>query len=130
MMTNEIPFKKDSIYFQYNVKDMDRAKEFYTEIMGFKITWDGGSEVGWCELDLPVEGVKLGLNLKLEGEIINGSGILTIDVADLDITKSYLKNKDVKTTDITDIPDMVSFFDIYDSEGNKIQIVSEPRVKS
>lgn len=130
MMTSKIPFKNDSIYFQYNVKDIDRAKKFYTGIFGFEITWDGGSEVGWCELALPVKGAKLGLNLKREGEITPGSGVLTFDVNDLDVAKSYLEDKDVKTTDIIDIPDMVSYFDMHDSEGNIIQIVAEPRVKS
>jgi len=129
-MKKEFPSKKDSIYFQYNVKDIDRAKKFYTDIFGFEITWDGGTEVGWCELALPVKGVKLGLNLKREGEITPGSGVLTFDVTDLDAAKSYLEDKDVKTTDITDIPNMVSYFDMYDSEGNIIQIVAEPRVKS
>lgn len=129
-MTSKIPFKTDSIYFQYNVKDFDRAKKFYTEIFGFEITFDGGSEVGWCELDLPVKGAKLGLNLKLEGDITPGSGTLTFDVTDLDATKSYLESNNIKTTNITDLPDMVSYFDMYDSEGNRIQIVAEPRVKS
>ncbi|MHA2247788.1 MAG: VOC family protein [Candidatus Hodarchaeales archaeon] len=128
-MTKKIPFKNDSIYFQYNVKDFDRAKKFYTEILGFEIIYDGGSEVGWCELALPVKGAKLGLNLKREGEITLGSGTLTFDVTDLDATKSYLESNNVKTTDITDMPDMVSYFDINDSEGNRIQIVAEPRVK-
>lgn len=129
-MTSKIPFKTDSIYFQYNVKDFDRAKKFYTEIFGFEITFDGGSEVGWCELDLPVKGAKLGLNLKLEGDITPGSGTLTFDVTDLDATKSYLESNNIKTTNITDLPDMVSYFDMYDSEGNRIQIVAELRVKS
>ncbi|MFX1286339.1 MAG: VOC family protein [Promethearchaeota archaeon] len=128
-MNKEFPFKKNSIYFQYNVKDIDRAKNFYADIFGFKVTWDGGSEVGWCELALPIKGVKLGLSLKLEGEITPGSGILTFDVTDLDAAKSYLEKNDIKTTDITDIPKLVSFFDMYDSEGNRIQIVAEPRAK-
>lgn len=126
----KIPFTKDSIYFQYEVADIERAKRFYKEIFGFEITWDGGTEVGWCELALPVKGAKLGLSLKIEGEITPGSGILTFDVTDLDATKSYLESKKIKTTDIIDIPAMVSYFDCYDSEGNRIQIVSEPRVKS
>ncbi len=128
-MTRKISFKEDSIYFQYNVIDFDRAKKFYTKIFGFEITFDGGSEVGWCELALPVKGAKLGLSLKREGEITPGSGTLTFDVADLDTTKSYLESNNIKTTDITDIPDMVSYFNMYDSEGNMIQIVAEPRVK-
>ncbi len=41
----------------------------------------------------------------------------------------YLQNKNVKITEITDIPDLVSYFDMYDSEGNRIQIVAEPGTK-
>ena len=31
-----VPYKKDSVYFQYSVKDFDRAKKFYEEVMGFE----------------------------------------------------------------------------------------------
>ena len=31
------------------------------------------------------------------------------------------------TTDIVDVPDMVSYFNLADSEGNRLQIVSDPR---
>ncbi|OLS20726.1 MAG: hypothetical protein ThorAB25_27900, partial [Candidatus Thorarchaeota archaeon AB_25] len=30
----------------------------------------------------------------------------------------------------TDIPDMVSYFNLKDPEGNPIQVVADPRVKS
>ena len=125
-----MPYKKGSVYFQYQVKDFDRAKKFYSEIMGFEITWDGGTEAGWAEFALPVKGAKLGINLLREGEHRQGSGTLTMDVEDLDACKTYLKTKGVDTSDITDIPDMVSYFNLKDPEGNPIQVVAEPRVKS
>ncbi|MHA2345616.1 MAG: VOC family protein [Candidatus Hodarchaeales archaeon] len=127
-MQKKFPFKTDSIYFQYSVKDITRAKEFYTKIFGFKITWDGGTDVGWCELQLPVTGAKLGLNLlSPDTELISGSGVLTFDVTDLELTKSLLDSKNVKTSEIIDVPKMVSYFNATDSEGNKIQFVCEPR---
>ena len=124
-----IPYKKDSIYFQYHIKDFDRAKKFYEEIMGFEKVWDGGTEAGWAEFALPVEGARLGLNLQ-EGEIKKGSGTLTINVEDLDKTREYFNSKELSPTDIVDIPDMVSYFNIEDTEGNPIQVVADPRVKS
>ncbi len=123
------PYKKDSIYFQYQVKDFDRAKKFYEEIMGLEKVWDGGAEVGWAEFALPVEGARLGLNLT-EGEVKKGSGSLTVNVDDLDKTREYFNSKGLSPTDIVDIPDMVSYFNIEDTEGNPIQIVADPRVKS
>ena len=41
-----IPYSKESVYFQYDVKDFNRAKKFYGEILGLEKTWDGGEEAG------------------------------------------------------------------------------------
>jgi predicted enzyme related to lactoylglutathione lyase len=125
-----IPYSKESVYFQYNVKDFKRAKKFYGEILGFEKTWDGGEEVGWMEFALPITGARLGLNYQREGEIRRGSGTLTLVVDDLEVTKKYLASKKIESDDIVDIPDMVSYFNFHDSEGNPIQVVSDPRVKS
>ena len=51
-------------------------------------------------------------------------------MVDLEATKSYLEGKGLETGEMTDVPDMVSYFNTVDSEGNRIQIVSDPRVKS
>lgn len=125
-----IPYSKESVYFQYNVKDFDRARKFYGEILGLEKTWDGGEEAGWMEFALPITGARLGLNYQREGEIRRGSGVLTLVVDDLEVTKKYLSSKKVESDDIVDIPDMVSYFNFHDSEGNPIQVVSDPRVKS
>ncbi len=125
-----MPYKKGSVYFQYQVKDFDRAKKFYSDVMGFEITWDGGAEVGWAEFALPAEGARLGINLIREGELRQGSGTLTMDVEDLDACKIYLERNGIETSDIEDIPDMVSYFNMKDPEGNSIQVVAEPRLKS
>ena len=124
-----VPYKQDSIYFQYHVKDFDRAKKFYEEVMGLEKVWDGGSEVGWAEFELPLKGARLGLNVQ-EGEIKKGSGVLTINVDDIAKTRAYFEAKGLSPTDIVDIPNMVSYFNIQDTEGNPIQIVTDPRIKS
>jgi predicted enzyme related to lactoylglutathione lyase len=112
------------------IKNYDRAVKFYQDVFGFEKVWDQGEEAGWCEFALPVKGAKLGLNLITEGEVKKGSGVIVFDVSDLEVTKKYLEGKGVKTTDIVDVPDMVSYFNMYDSEGNPIQFASEPRMKS
>jgi predicted enzyme related to lactoylglutathione lyase len=50
-------------------------------------------------------------------------------VEDLEGAKTYLEGKGVETTGIVDNPGMVSYFGFVDSEGNKLQIVSDPRVE-
>ena len=129
-MNTKFPFKSDSIYFQYSVKDIERAKNFYVETFGFEVVWDGGTEVGWCELNLPVKGTKLGLNLLPEAaKLTQGSGVLTFEVTDLDKARKMLIEKAVISDEIIDIPELVSYFNSVDSEGNKIQFVGEPRIK-
>ncbi len=122
-----IPFR--TIYFQLPVKDLERAKRFYEDVFNLEVAFYVSPEVGWCELQLPGGAPRLGLNTAREGEEIRpDSGTLTIEVEDLEATKEYLEGKGIETTDIEDVPNMVSYFNMMDSEGNRLQIVSDPRV--
>ena len=129
-MSTRLPYRKDSVYFQYYVTDFGRARNFYGEILGLRSAWDMGDEVGWIEFHLPVKGAKIGLNLVTKNKLKRGSAKLTLEVTDLERMKDHLTSKGVKSDEITDVPDMVSFFNIKDPDGNPIQIVAEPRVKS
>ncbi len=122
--------KKDSIIFEFNVKNLDRSKKFYQEIFGFEMLWDGGDEVGWCQLKLPVPGATLGLNLLREGEVKPGAASLYFDTPDIEALEKALNKKGVETKPIQDIPDMVSILTAIDPDGNEIGIVAQPRVKS
>jgi len=130
-MTDErdypVPIKE--IYFQVKVTDIERAKNFYEETFNFETSWYIGPEAGWCEFFLPGKVAKLGLNLvEKDHEYLPNSGVLTFNVPVLEETKKYLEGKSIETTEIVDIPKMVSYFNIKDSEGNSIQIISEPRI--
>jgi predicted enzyme related to lactoylglutathione lyase len=122
--------KFKSIYFQLRAKDLERAKKFYEDVFNLEVVWYMSPEAGWCELKLPGSGSRLGLNALGEGEVVDPNwGKLTLDVEDLEAAKSYLAGKGVETTEIVDVPGMVSYFGFEDSEGNKLQIVSDPRVE-
>ena len=126
----EYPMKFKSIYFQLRAEDLERAKKFYEDIFNLEVVWYMSPEAGWCELKLPGSGSRLGLNALGEGEVADPNwGKLTMEVEDLEAAKAYLKGKGVETTDIVDVPGMVSYFGIEDSEGNELQIVSDPRVE-
>ena len=130
--TYPIEFSKgeDVFYISLDVADFDRAKKFYQEIFNFEITFDAGKDVGWCELELPVKGIKLGLNYSENKVIKPGSTTMAINVEDIEATKQYLDSKSVFTTKIRDLPDLVSLFDMKDSEGNLIQFIGKPRIIS
>ncbi|NHJ24585.1 MAG: hypothetical protein EAX89_08420 [Candidatus Lokiarchaeota archaeon] len=124
------PIRISRMYIQLKVENLERAKKFYEEVFNFNIAWYMSPEVGWCEFDLPGGTPRLGLNTIEQGEQISpDSSTFTIEVQNLEETKNYLEDQDIKTSEITDIPNMVSYFNTSDSEGNRIQIVSEPRVK-
>ena len=126
----EYPLEIRSIYFQLRAKDLERAKKFYEDVFNLEVTWYLSPEAGWCELRLPGTGSKIGLNTLGEGEVANPNwGKLTLEVADLEKAKAYLTSNGVETTEIMDVPGMVSYFGMEDSEGNNLQIVSDPRVE-
>ena len=124
------PLAFKSIYFQLRAQDLERAKKFYEDVFNLEVTWYMSPEAGWCELRLPGTDSKIGLNTLGEGEVADPNwGKLTLEVADLEKAKTYLTSKGVETTEILDVPGMVSYFGMEDSEGNKLQIVSDPRVE-
>ena len=133
-MTKNYPIKfskgEDILYVALDVADFDRAKKFYQDIFNFEITFDGGKDIGWCELELPIKKIKLGLNYNKDKEVKPGSTTLGINVEDIDATKKYLDSKAVYTTKIRDLPDLISIFDMKDSEGNIIQFIGKPRISS
>ena len=123
------PIIFDRMIFQIKVRDVERAKKFYEEIFGFENIWYESPEIGWTEFNLPGDSPHLGLNSVEEGEEFEmDSGVLTIQVKNLEETKKFLKRNGIETTEIIDIPDMVSYFNMTDPEGNRVQIVSDPRI--
>ena len=129
MPNSEHPMRVSTMYFQINVKDMERAKKFYSDVLKLEVVFAPPPEVGWCEMQLPGGAPRLGLNLAAEGEQVPEFGRMMMEVEDIEGTKAYLEGKGVETTEYTDLPGIVTYFYMKDSEGNTIQIVSEPRVK-
>ena len=127
----EYPISIRNIYFQIKVTNLERAKNFYENTFNFEISWYKCPEGGWCEFYLPGRVARLGLNpVEKDHEYLPNSGVLTFDVPDLEETKKYLEERDIETSEIVDIPKLVSYFQMKDSEGNTLQIISEPRVKN
>ena len=124
-MSSEDRFPVVKTYFQIQVKDLERAKSWYKNIFQLD-TLLFASEVGWGEMQLHGGDPKLGLNLSNTPMKTNW-GKLMFEVENIIIAKEYMKNKEIKTTQINTIPNMVSYFEIQDSEGNTIQIVAEPK---
>lgn len=118
-----------TIYIPILVDDIPKAKSFYGDVFGFTPAFEEAEELGWSELHLPIKNVRLGLDLveELPNNRNPRDVAFCLSVQDIDETKKYLESKNVKTTDIRDIPNMVSLMDCWDPFENLIQIMAAPR---
>jgi predicted enzyme related to lactoylglutathione lyase len=123
-------YDKSSVYTTQFVRDFNKAKKFYAEKLEFPINLEI-PEAGWMELKLPVKGAFLGLSLhrKDQGEFVTANS-LNISIKDIEKTKSLLDSRGIKTSEIVDMPDMISMITIADPDENKIHFIAPPRIKS
>lgn len=122
-------YSKKTIYTVHKVSNMEKAKEFYTNILELSVSFEAPFEFGWCELTLPVDGAYLGLSLNRE-ESLTSVNVLNLSCTNLEGMLKLLKEKGVKTSEIIDIPNMISTFSIKDPDGNTISFVGAPRKKT
>ncbi len=107
----------------FDVTDWDRAKKFYGETLGLPVHLDTGKEVGWCEFGEHGK-TTLAINLWRESSPPPREGGATPVFAVDDCTSSVaeLRKRGVKCDDAVTIPDMVSYANVYDPEGNRFQV--------
>ena len=55
---------------------------------------------------------------------------LVISVSNLDKFREILTSNHIESTEIKDVPNVLSFLTVKDSDGNKITLLADPRVKS
>ena len=107
----------------FNVTDWQQAKKFYGETLGLPIAFDMGEEVGWCEFG--EEGkTTLAINWWRESSPPPRGGGATpvFNVDHCAEAVKELRRRGVKVDDPVTIPDMVSFANVYDPEGNRFQV--------
>jgi len=118
--------RNDTIMFEYEVRDMKRAVKWYQEVLGLKVTFEGGE----ChtEFALPVKGTRLALSLaeKPRENGINPSRLF-IATDDIHAVEAYLKGRNVKTRPVENVSGVVLILWTEDSEGNYFAF--EQRVK-
>jgi predicted enzyme related to lactoylglutathione lyase len=107
------------------VQDLNKAKKFFTETLGFKVTTES-QEWGWIELEGEKGGMTIGLAKDdAHSPIARGSNaIITLTVANIDNERKLLESKGVKLLgDIMEVPGHVKMQLFTDSDGNHFQLV-------
>lgn len=117
------------------VSDQGRAKEFYTQVLGFKLFSDDplfpGAESRWVAVAPAGSETEVILYLPDENwehyeGVVGKSQALTFEVTDMAALQTDLKAKGVKFIQEPDEQPWGIFAIIQDSEGNHLILVQQP----
>jgi predicted enzyme related to lactoylglutathione lyase len=112
----------------YYVLDWQKAKKFYIETLGLPVTGYIDDKVGWMELG-EKDGTHLALSQWRGPEPVPprmGGAIVTFAVEDAFEAVRQLRKRGVICEDAVGIPEMVTFANFYDPEGNLLQVAGPP----
>ena len=104
------------------VTDWAKAKAFYHNTLGLPIALDTGEEVGWCQFG---EDGKTNFAISLWRDAtppVRGGTIPVFAVDDCAKAVADLRKRGVKCADPVTYPGMVIYADVYDPEGNLLQV--------
>ena len=117
------------------VADQDRAKAFYTDVLGFDLQTDAplypGAEARW--IAVAPAGAQTEIILHLPDEnwehykgVVGKSQALTLDVSDMAAVHETLQAKGVVFIQEPDVQPWSTFAIIQDSDGNYLILVEQP----
>jgi catechol 2,3-dioxygenase-like lactoylglutathione lyase family enzyme len=104
----------------YRVRELGAARAFYTGTLGFTELYHD-EEGRWAKLERG--GMQIGL---AEGEP-EEAGVATIDVDDAKAEADRLRADDVEVGTVLEIHNEVRLLDVFDPDGNRIQLVQQLR---
>jgi predicted enzyme related to lactoylglutathione lyase len=107
----------------YRVADLEAARDFYTRTFGFQQVYMD-EEDRWARL------VRKEVEIALaEGEFSGGDGeggeedvIVTLEVDDLKAEAERLREAGVNVGVVLEIPGAIRLLDVFDPDGNRIQL--------
>lgn len=102
----------------YRVRDIDDARGFYTSKLGFIETYFD-ADGRWAKLERGSMQIAIA-----EGEPEEG-GVATVDVDDVKAEAERLRGLDVEVGTVVELHDELRLLDIFDPDGNRIQLVED-----
>ena len=112
-----------TITIALSVKDRYRSVEWYTQMLGFKLSYHM-DDAGWSEMHTNTEGVTIGFGESVEPTPGNSVPVFGID--DIEQGRKALESAGVKFDGDTEtIEGMVSLATFYDPDGNALMLSQE-----
>jgi catechol 2,3-dioxygenase-like lactoylglutathione lyase family enzyme len=102
----------------YRVRDLDAGRAFYREALGFEETFVDWED-RWAQLQRGDTEIALA-----EGEPEEG-GVAHIDVDDVKSEADRLREQGVNVGTVLELAGHVRLLDVYDPDGNRIQLAQD-----
>ena len=102
----------------YQVRDLDAARAFYKEKLGFTETFV--DEGGWSQLER--NGMEIGL---ATGEPQEDGAVAHVDVDDLKAASEELRQAGVEVGIVFELHGEMRLLDVFDPDGNRLQFAQE-----
>ncbi|HEX6490604.1 MAG TPA: VOC family protein [Gaiellaceae bacterium] len=103
----------------YQVRDLSAGRSFYRDRLGFQETYVD-DEDGWAKLEHGEMKIAI-----FEGEPDRDAGVATIDVEDVKAEAERLREEGVQVGVVLELHGEVRLLDVYDPDGNRIQLQEE-----
>jgi catechol 2,3-dioxygenase-like lactoylglutathione lyase family enzyme len=104
----------------YHVRDLDQARAFYSGKLGFIETYT--DDEGWAKLERGEMHIAIA-----EGEPQPDGPVASLDVDDVKAEAERLRSDDVDVGTVLEIHDEVRVVDVFDPDGNRLQLVQQLR---
>jgi catechol 2,3-dioxygenase-like lactoylglutathione lyase family enzyme len=104
----------------YHVHDLERARDFYTGKLGFTETY---TDEDWAKLERGEMRIALA-----EGEPQPEGPVASVDVEDVKNEADRLRSDEVEVGTVLELHDEVRVVDVYDPDGNRLQLVQQLRL--
>ncbi len=100
----------------YRVRDLDAARGFYKEMLGFEETFVDFQD-RWSKLQHG--GMEIAL---AEGEPDAAGGVAHVDVADVKAEAERLRGAGVEVGVVFELTGEIRLVDVFDPDGNRVQL--------
>ena len=103
----------------YQVRDLDAARAFYKDKLGFAETFADGDGT-WAKLER--NGMEIGL---APGEPQEDGGVAHVDVEDVKAAAEELRQAGVEIGVVFELHGEIRILDVFDPDGNRLQLAQE-----